>query len=146
MLKKLLFFISFSIMLMMLVSCSISPAATESETPAEPNGQTNPNSIDNAPSNIGEPVYLTEDEAKKIAQDWIDSHPFQLGSELEPESDEYFYDGTEHYPFHLGVVRFGLVEILVHKETGEIFHFMSPGNTTLEPIDDWYYRDHNPDA
>jgi len=133
--KRILTFIIFALIATLLASCR--------KSPDEPSvNQTTLIPTVAAPAVTGTTATLTETEARKIVQEWIDSHPFQLGSELETEYTEYLYDGTEYYPFHLGIVRFGLVEILIHKETGELFHFMSPGNETLELLDDWYYRDH----
>ena len=88
------------------------------------------------------PKIMTADEARLFLQDWADTHPFQLGAMLEPESDEYFLDGTEYYRFYLGVERFGVIEILVHQETGMLIHLASPGNDGIELLDDYYYREH----
>jgi len=78
----------------------------------------------------------------------VDTHPFQLGSELEPDSDDFNYDGEEYYRFYLSImsiIRLGVAEILVHIETGMIYHFDSPYSTGgFEPINDWYNRDHAP--
>jgi len=49
---------------------------------------------------------LTETEARKIVQEWIDKHPFQLGSELETEYTEYFYDGTEYRQQWLYMIKY----------------------------------------
>jgi len=86
--------------------------------------------------------YISEEEARGLLQAWIDTHPFQLGSNLEPGRDDHIVDGVEYYRFYLGIVRFGIAEVLVHKDTGELFHFSSLGNSTFEPLDDWYIRDH----
>ena len=87
--------------------------------------------------------FITSDAARALLQSWVDSHPFQLGSVLEPECDEFFVDGVEYYRFVLSIIGLGKAEILVHKETGEIFHFDSPYSTQgFEPVDDWYNRDH----
>ena len=84
-----------------------------------------------------------KDEAKALLQAWADSHPFQLGSEIEPESDDHVVDGKEYYRFYLGIIRLGVAEILVDKETGELFHFTSPYATVgFAPIDEWYAKDH----
>ena len=86
---------------------------------------------------------ITADEARAILKTWADEHPFQLGSEIEPGNDEHTVDGVEYYRFYLGITRLGVAEILVHKETGEIFHLTSPYNDVgFEPVDDWYNREH----
>ena len=144
--NRILIFIIFTLMAAILVSallasCSKSPAAAPAvQTPqaVQPPAA--------APAVTGAAASLSETDARKIAQGWIDSHPFQLGSELETDYTEYFYNGAEYYLFQAGVVMFGLVEILIHKETGELFQFMSPGNDTLELLDDWYNREHGPSS
>jgi len=89
-------------------------------------------------------TLLIVDEAREILHAWVDSHPFQLSGSLEPESDDHTVDGVEYYRFYLEIERFGVSEILVHKETGKLFHLISPGNTTFEPLDDWYDKNHSP--
>ncbi len=111
------------------------PAATPAVTPAA------------APSDEPAPspakTALSIDEARAILQTWADSHPFQLGSEIEPKSDDHFIDGKEYYRFYLGIIRLGVAEILVDKETGELFHLTSPYATVgFAPIDEWYAKDH----
>ena len=87
-------------------------------------------------------VNITADEAREILQAWVDNHPFQLGTDPDPESDEHIVDGVEYYRFYLSIIRCCVAEILVHKETGRLFHLMSPGNNTFEPLDAWYNREH----
>ena len=96
--------------------------------------------------------YITAGEARAILQDWVDSHPFQLGAEIEPDEylpsgevqgEEYTFEGGEYYRFYLGITRLGVAEILVHKETGNLFHLESPYSSVgFAPIDDWYNKDH----
>ena len=88
-------------------------------------------------------TYMSSDEARTILQAWADSHPFQLSIGIKSESDEYILGGVEYYRFYLGVERFGVIEIFVHKKTGKLFHYMSPGNIAFEPLDDYYNREHN---
>jgi len=90
--------------------------------------------------------FISEEEARGILQAWIDAHPFQLGSDLEPSSADMTVRGVEYYFYRLGVERFGVVEVLVQKETGELFHLSSLGNRSFEPLDDWYNRDHGTQA
>jgi hypothetical protein len=84
---------------------------------------------------------LTATEARAVLQAWVDSHPFQFVSELESGSYEHIFGGKEYYLFHLGIIRLGIVEILVQKETGELFHLSSPDNPIFEPLDDWYEKE-----
>ena len=86
---------------------------------------------------------ITSQEAREALQNWVDSHPFQLGSTLEPESDVYALDGITYYRFYIGIIRLGIAEILVNEKTGEMFHLTSPYSTVgFAPIDDWYSTDH----
>jgi len=84
------------------------------------------------------------DEARSTLQVWVDSHPFQLGSNLEPENDTYIIDGVEYFRFYLSIVRLGVAEILVNQETGAFFHLASPYSSSgFEPLDDWYNKHHS---
>ena len=87
-------------------------------------------------------TYITTDEARGILQGWVDSHPFQLGAHPDPESDNHIVDGVEYYRFYLSIIRCCVAEILVHKETGALFHLSPLGDNTFEPVDDWYNREH----
>ena len=58
----------------------------------------------------------------------------------EKHGEDYSY---EFYRFYLSIVRLGVAEILVDKETGALFHFDSPYSSVgFAPIDDWYNADH----
>ena len=86
---------------------------------------------------------ITSRAARAAVQNWVDSHPFQLGSILELESDGYTLDGITYYRFYLGIIRLGVAEILVNEKTGDMFHLTSPYSTVgFAPIDDWYSTDH----
>lgn len=87
-------------------------------------------------------AYMTADEARAVLRAWSEGHPFQLGSELEPGASDVSADGKEYYRFALSVIRFGVVEVLVDKEAGTLFHFSSPGSDAFEPLDEWYEREH----
>ena len=87
-------------------------------------------------------TYIAADEARAMLQAWVENHPFQLGAALEPESDEHSAGGKAYYRFYLGVVRFGIIEILADKETGALYHCASPGNDAFEPLDAYYEREH----
>ena len=146
--KRLLFLVNLILMATVLVSCSNSNNGLTVQTTSEPTEQATAETkpMANTPPNTVETSSLTEAEARKIAQEWIDSHPFQLGSNLEPGSGEQIVKGTEYYSFNLGIVRYAAVIILVNKKTGVLFHYSSPGSTTLEPLDDWYNREHSPSS
>jgi hypothetical protein len=81
---------------------------------------------------------MTAEEARVIIQTWVDNHPFYLGSNLEPEYIEYGDD----YIFSIGIVRFGIVDVIVNSQTGELIHYSSPGHQFSEPLNDWYNREH----
>ncbi len=106
------------------------PAESTSEPTSEPDSE--------------EPdTSLSVDKAREILEGWVDSHPFQLGAALEDRSDDYTFDDVEYYRFYLGIVRLGVAEILVDKETGELFHLTSPyASVDFAPIDEWYSIDH----
>ena len=92
-------------------------------------------------------VNLTPQSARLALQEWVESHPFQLGSELDSESSGYSENGVAYYLFQLDIIRLGTAEILVSEENGELFHLSSPYNETgFEPIDDWYNREHAANA
>ena len=97
----------------------------------------------------GVTTNITANEARAILQSWVDSHPFQLGAQINPDEalplgekqgEDY---SNECYRFYLGITRLGVAEILVHKETGALFHLDSPYSSVgFVPIDDWYNKDH----
>ena len=143
--KTMILLLVFMLGITLLAGCS--PAAKEPDSVSVPDTVASADSSGGNDEQTSVPdasteTTITSGEARTILQEWTDSHPFQLGSALEPESDEQTVDGTAYYRFYLGVERFGVIEILVHKETGALFHYMSPGNTTLEPLDDYYNREH----
>jgi hypothetical protein len=113
---------------------ALMPSATESSPPMR-------STAEQSESPVIPKDFLTVDAARAHLQAWADSHPFQFLSELEPESDDHIADGEEYYIFNLSIIRLGVAEILVHKETGELFHLSSPGNTTFEQLDDWYEKE-----
>jgi hypothetical protein len=124
------------------------PGGDNSQTPApESTEDTKADKKKDPPSTVE--TYITDHEARSILQTWVDSHPFQLGAEIDP--DEYLLPGEkqgedysdEFYRFYLSITRLGVAEILVHKETGELFHLDSPYSSVgFGPIDDWYNKDH----
>jgi len=109
------------------------PAAPEKKDPFAAKNKTQPNDL-----------ALSEIEARIIALNWLEDHPFQLGSALEPGKGEMIIGDVAYYAFDLSVVRYAVVEILVSKETGALFHYNSPGNDAFELLDEWYAREHSP--
>ena len=88
-------------------------------------------------------TMLTPLRAGLILQAWVESHPFQLGSELDPSSDGYSIGGDGYYRFKLSIIKLGVAEILVNDETGKLYHLSPPtSSAAFEPIDDWYNREH----
>ena len=122
-------------------------------TPATDTGTADPPTVEGGPIDDGATeIYVGIDDARMILQTWINSHPFQMGSVIasdgylvsgETQGEDYSFEGAGYYRFYLDIIRLGLAEILVHKETGWLFHLESPYSSSgFEPIDDWYYRDH----
>ncbi len=132
-----------------LISGCGSPAEEQPTAPAAATGDKPVISRGESTGSTSEPdseeteASLSVDEAREILQAWVDSHPFQLGAELEAGSDDYALDGAPYYRFYLGIVRLGVAEILVDKETGALFHLTSPyASVDFAPIDEWYSIDH----
>ena len=99
-------------------------------------GGTQPGGTGRAPANGA--------EARGLLLLWFDSHPFQLGAAIEPEYDEYTYNGNDFYRFNLSIIRLGGAEILVQKDTGKIYHLTSPGDSVgFVLADEWYTKDHD---
>ena len=105
-----------------------------------------------APPEIDEKNIITPLEARAILQTWLEHHPFQFGAMLEPEEymlsgetqgEPYSEGGDDYYRFYVGIVMAGVARILVHQETGELFHSESRSSSTwFAPIDVWYDSDH----
>jgi len=117
--------------------------ADETEIAADSPSVTDSPEITDSPGESQKYYFVRE--ARGVLQAWVDSHPFQLSGNLELEYDDYAIGSAEYFRFYLGIERFGVAEILVQKETGELFHLESPGNTTFEPLNDWYDKNHSPE-
>ena len=107
-----------------------------------------PDSIVTPPSEPA-PTSLTSNEARTIAQKWLDEHPdVQLSSD-NPNTLEYVcqnmtFNGEEYYMFQLDDAKIYWFSILVHTETGSLLHRFTPDGEfpveEIEPLDDWYNR------
>ena len=101
--------------------------------------------IEDEPEGGDEPIppSLSAGEARAIAQAWVDNHPFATRSELELGYSEVEINGEGYYRFDFGVVRLAVFDILVSKATGGLY--VSGGNNAarIEPIDEWYDREHS---
>ena len=94
-------------------------------------------------------TLLTSDEARVIAQVWLDEHPevqFPGGMPniIEDKYSNITVDNEEYYLFNLDNPEAYWFNILVHTETGTLLHrFMPDGefpSEEIEPLDDWYNR------
>ena len=89
------------------------------------------------------PQTISEDEARALVMAWLDGHPFGTGTWLDPDCSEAVINGEELYKIELGVERLAVFDILVEKTSGRIY--VGGGNLgdSIEPIDEWYYREHS---
>ena len=89
-------------------------------------------------------AFLVAEEARGIAQAWLDDHPIKEPNILEREYDSLIVDGEEYYMFFPDSHEMYWFSILVHKETGEMLsRTRSDGESPIEeiePLDDWYNR------
>ena len=92
---------------------------------------------------------LTVDEARIVAQAWLEEHPdvqFTGGMPniLKDEYSNMTVGDEKYYLFQLDNPEAYWFTILVHTETGTLLHrFMSDGEfpvEEIEPLDDWYNR------
>ena len=90
--------------------------------------------------NVSGPI--TEDEARAALQAWVDSHPFDMPSELGPRYDFDNPPAEGFYQYFLDVERLSRFEILVDIQTGEMFVADGYDVHGVEPLDDWYRREH----
>ena len=128
------------------------PSIPPVESTPPDNADSTTDSPNPAPSVIVERILITPLEARGIVQTWLENHPFQLGAILvrdenlfydEIQGEDYEKDGEEYYLFYVSIIRLGVASILVHNETGELFHLDSPYNSVgFASIDDWYESDH----
>jgi hypothetical protein len=99
---------------------------------------------DSSSGSANSKLMLTCDQARSVLQGWLYSNPFELGSDIEPGCSDISLEGEHGGDFHsfsVSITRFGNAEVLVNKDTGELYHNSSPGNDVFQPLDDWY-RNH----
>ena len=128
------------------------PAVPSDSSPAQNNDANNTENSSPAPvddekhqskpddDNASKLDPLTADEARALLQVWMDSHPFLTSSELEPEYGEQSLFFGEFYSFCIEITLSGTLEVLVDKNSGELFHLSSLGWHEFEPLNDWYER------
>lgn len=91
---------------------------------------------------------LTEDQARELAQAWLDDHP-EMATPYEPttiagvDEEMYSYEGQEYYLVYLD--GYYWLDILVHSETGEMLCIVTedsdePVEPVIEPLEDYYNR------
>ena len=114
-------------------------ASTE-ETDASP-----PAELTESPS-AGSTAVLSIEEAREIAQAWLDEHPVREPDLIDKEEHEDVdHDGDSYFRFfHIEPMMYWF-SILVNVESGELLVMltedgMEPGPPVIEPLDDWYYR------
>jgi len=85
---------------------------------------------------------LSAEEAERILQNWLDTHPFSEGLlSAIGQVHEITYNGDEFYMFELWIERDGKHEVIVHKDTGVIYYYRSPRNNEHYEgmlLDEWY--------
>ena len=100
------------------------------------------------PTTPGSPA-LSPDEARSIAQTWLDKHPDiqftgEMPNNFETESTIMAYDGEDYYLFYLDNPEAYWFSVLVHIETGTLLYRMMPDGEfpeeEIEPLEDWYNR------
>jgi len=89
---------------------------------------------------------LSVEEAREIAQAWLDEHPVHEPNLIEEdEHEDVEHDGNSYFRFfHIEPMIYWF-SILVNVESGELLVMltedgMEPGPPVIEPLDDWYYR------
>ena len=89
-------------------------------------------------------ALLTEPEARKIAQTWLDHHPVREPNTLEQEYEDDIANGEEYYTFYIDSWQMYWFSILVNKKTGDLLaRTISDGEEVwedIEPLDDWYNK------
>ena len=132
---------------------SISDDITPTITPASPTLEVPVSSTPEIPasptSDVSVPALLTADEARNIAQTWLDEHPDVQFTGAMPncfdvEYSDMVVDDEDYYLFHLDNPEAYWFSILVHTETGALLYRMMPDGEfpveEIEPLEDWYSR------
>ena len=138
------------LLLLLMAAMLFCSACSGIATPPQTNGDaTPPTTQTSSPTNELTTASLTSDEARAIAQKWLDDHPDIQFSAAYPNVLEHNHrnmvvDGKEYYLFHLDNAEIYWFSILVHTETGTLLHrLMSDGEfpvEEIEPLDDWYNK------
>jgi len=91
-------------------------------------------------------AVLSVEEAREIAQVWLDEHPVHEPDLIDKdEHEDVDHDGNSFFRFfHIEPMMYWF-SILVNVESGELLVMltedgMEPGPPVIEPLDDWYYR------
>ena len=166
--KKLLITIGFALSVTVLCSCGAPNATPAVQTPErretqESAAQTDapaqtPESPGDTPAPrpvITDPLDLTADEAREALKTWLDSHPFRTDSRLLPGNevfrDMFPYAAGENFKFQTEIDEYGIIEVVVNSESGEMMISSTPyftyyGGAEIEPLDDWYEREKSLDS
>jgi len=90
-------------------------------------------------------AVLSVEEAREIAQVWLDEHPVREPDLIDKEEHEDVdHDGDSYFRFfHIEPMMYWF-SILVNVESGELLVMltedgMEPGPPVIEPLDEWYY-------
>ena len=87
---------------------------------------------------------LNADEARGIAQAWLNEHPIREPNILERGHERGLFDGEEYFEFFLDSHEMYWFSILVNIQTGELLsRVVSDGEVSteeIEPLDDYYQR------
>ena len=86
---------------------------------------------------------MSEEIARAVVQVWLEGNPFGARTELEPGYSEVEINGAEFYRFDFSVTRLAVFDILVEKTTGRIYVSGGTLGSLIEPIDEWYLREHS---
>jgi len=86
---------------------------------------------------------LTVDEARAIAQEWLDKYPIQEPNTLEVPYEHISENGKDYYGFFIDSWYMYWFTILVDKENGELWcRLTEDGEEPAPPeyvlLDDWY--------
>ena len=90
-------------------------------------------------------TYLNADGAIKILSAWVEVHPFLWGGFVNSYSFSYTectIGGEEYYSTDISIYWYGCLEVLINRETGELFTYSSPEQEAIKLLDDWYNEDY----
>ena len=135
------------LLIVVMVFCS---ACSNNDAPPTVSDDVKPPSVqtDPLPKTLA-PTSLLPEDARAIAQAWLDEHPdiqFTGGMPniFKHEYHDTVIDGEDYYLFFLDNPEAYWFSVLVHTETGSLLHrFMPDGEfpiEEIEPLDEWYNR------